>query len=32
MAQLFYRQGREDDRNSVEEYDRLWMLNKKEQQ
>ena len=32
MAQMFYRQGREDERNSVEEYDRLWKLNKKEQQ
>lgn len=32
MAQIFYRQGREDERNGVEEYDRLWKLNKKEQQ
>lgn len=31
MAQMFYRQGREDERNGVEEYDRLWKLNKKEQ-
>ena len=29
MAQMFYRQGREDERNGVEEYDRLWKLNKK---
>lgn len=28
MAQLFYRQGREDERNGVEEYDRLWKLNR----
>lgn len=28
MAQMFYRQGREDERNGVEEYDRLWKLNK----
>lgn len=32
MAQMFYRQGREDERNGVEEFDRLWKLNKKEQQ
>lgn len=32
MAQMFYRQGREDERNGVEEYDRLWKLKKKEQQ
>lgn len=28
MAQMFYRQGREDERNGVEEYDRLWKLNR----
>lgn len=28
MAQLFYRQGREDERNGVEEYDRLWKFNR----
>lgn len=32
MAQMFYRQGREDERNGVEEFDRLWKLNKKKQQ
>lgn len=30
MAQLFYRQGQEDGRNGVDEYDRLWMLNRQE--
>lgn len=29
MAQLFYRQGQEDARNGVNEYDRLWKLNRK---
>lgn len=32
MAQMFYRQGREDERNGVEEYDRLWKLSKEDQQ
>ena len=31
MALMFYRPGREDERYGVEEYDRLWKLNKKEQ-
>ena len=30
MAQLFYRQGQEDARNGVNEYDRLWKINRKE--
>lgn len=27
MAQMFYRQGQEDVKNGVKEYDRLWTLN-----
>ena len=30
MAQLFYRQGREDGKNGVSEYDRLWKLNRQD--
>lgn len=30
MAQIFYRQGQEDVRSGVTEYDRLWKLNRKE--
>ena len=30
MAQLFYRQGREDGKNRVSEYDRLWKLNRQD--
>lgn len=30
MAQIFYRWGQEDGKNGVNEYDRLWKLNKKE--
>lgn len=28
MVQMFYRQGRDDERNDVVEYDRLWTLNR----
>ena len=28
MVQLFYRQGQEDAKNDVQEYDRLWTLNR----
>lgn len=30
MAQFFYRQGREDQMNGIEEYDRLWKVNREE--
>lgn len=30
MAQLFYRQGQEDGKNRVNEYDRLWKLNRQD--
>lgn len=30
MVQLFYRQGREDQMNGIEEYDRLWTVNREE--
>ena len=30
MAQLFYRQGQEDGKNGVDEYDRLWKLNRQD--
>lgn len=30
MVQMFYRQGREDQMNGIEEYDRLWTVNREE--